>query len=171
MDKLVGNFLISKCKVWVKHLLTLLPQTFISHILITYIYERHVSFPINHIITFVFYPLFLYVFLYLGTQLSIERRLVLRNSRERRREAFWNLIRFATSLPRAATSWRPIAESRVYENSDSLPLSEPLLSLASFPLHSRKSVQTIYHVLYIREKSRNCRPDYYFSALFSRNSS
>lgn len=58
--------------------------------------------------------------------------------------------KIATSPSRAATSWRPIAESRVYENSDSL------LAFPAFFSHwDRKSVQPICHAL--RERARDCR--------------
>ena len=55
--------------------------------------------------------------------------------------------KIATSPSRAATSWRPIAESRVYENSDSL------LAFPAFFSHwDRKSVQPICHAL----RERTC---------------
>lgn len=101
----------------------------------------------------ILYVLFWYFSLYLD---SIEERYC--ETAGRRREAFRNLIRFATSFPRAATSWRAIAESRVYENSDRIRLpNRPSSFLYSLALpRVRKSVRTICHVLHLREKSRDC---------------
>jgi len=101
-------------------------------------------FPANYIIIFIS---LIFVMLYC---FSTDYRGKVLHKTVGRRHGVSEFNKIATSPSRAATSWRLIAESRVYENSDSL------LAFPAFFSHwDRKSVQPICHAL--RKRIRGCR--------------
>lgn len=119
-------------------------------------YQHNVSCRLynNNIVFYLYLYCIIFIFLisisfYCTSTDYIYREKILQNSwKTTQRIPEFNKI--ATSPSRAATSWRPIAESRVYENSDSL------LAFPAFFSHwDRKSVQPICHAL--RERARDCR--------------
>lgn len=96
-----------------------------------------------------YYYIYVSIFITFYCILTRYREKVLQNSwKTTQRVPEFNKI--ATLPSRAATSWRPIAKSRVYENSDSL------LAFSAFFSHwDRKSVQPICHAL--RKRTHDCR--------------